>query len=276
VRVVPNDEISRRETLQAGSQGLITYGYDADDNRVSILQNGATATLTYDALDRMSQQSLPATPNLVTTTWSFNAAGFVSSVSSLRSGTTLDSHTYLRDPVGNITQETLTGQNNSTSLFGYDDLYRLTSATVAGTGYSWSYDAVGNRTAQSVGGVNTTYTVDAADHLLTVNGAAVTSDANGDVTQDDTGGLFTWDVRGRLTGLTKGGSTYAFQYGPDGLRLNKTVNGALTTYLLDGARWSRIQSTALPPRRSTGRGPTTRWRGTGSSSSPTAWAAPRC
>jgi YD repeat-containing protein len=71
--VVPNDEISRRETLQAGSQGLITYGYDADDNRVSILQNGATATLTYDALDRMSQQSLPATPNLVTTTWSFNA-----------------------------------------------------------------------------------------------------------------------------------------------------------------------------------------------------------
>jgi YD repeat-containing protein len=138
--------------------------------------------------------------------------------------------------VGNITQETLTGTSNSTSTFGYDDLYRLASATVAGTGYSWSYDAVGNRTAQTVGGVTTTYTVDAADHLLTVNGAAVSSDANGNVTQDDLGGAYTWDVRGRLTGLVKGGSTYGFLYGPDGLRLNKTVNGALTTYLLDGGQ----------------------------------------
>jgi RHS repeat-associated protein len=94
--------------------------------------------------------------------------------------------------------------------------------------------AVGNRTAQSVGGVNTSYTVDAADHLTAVNGAAVTSDANGNVTQDETGGAYSWDVRGRLVGLTKGGSSYLFQYGPDGLRLNKSVNGALTTYLLDG------------------------------------------
>jgi hypothetical protein len=75
--------------------------------------------LTYDALDRLSQQSLSATPNLVTTVWSFDTAGFVSSVTSLRSGTTLDSHTYLRDAVGNITQETLTGSSNSTSLFSY-------------------------------------------------------------------------------------------------------------------------------------------------------------
>src|SRR5205823_6497445 len=131
---------------------------------------------------------------------------FVSSVSSLRSGTTLDSHSYLRDAMGNITQETLTGSSNSTSLFGYDDLYRLTSATVVGTGYSWSYDAVGNRTSQTVGGVNTSYAVDAADHLTAVNGAAVASDANGNVTQDDLGGAYTWDVRGRLTGLVKGGS----------------------------------------------------------------------
>jgi RHS repeat-associated protein len=118
-----------------------------------------------------------------------------------------------------------------------DFLHRLlASATVAGTGYTWSYDAVGNRTAQTVGGVNTSYTVDAADHLLTVNGAAVTSDANGSVLQDETGGAYSWDVRGRLVGLTKGGSSYLFQYGPDGLRLNKSVNGMATTYLLDGGQ----------------------------------------
>src|SRR5207302_8845471 len=113
---------------------------------------------------------------------------------------------YTRDAVGNITQEAISGQSSSTSTFGYDDLYRLTSATVAGTAYSWVYDAVGNRTSQAVGGVNTTYTVDAADHLTAVNGSAVTSDANGSVTQDETGGVYSWDVRGRLVSLTKGGS----------------------------------------------------------------------
>jgi RHS repeat-associated protein len=231
-----NDKINRRETLQAGSQGLITYGYDNDDDRVSILQNGATASLTYDALDRLSQQSLPATPNPVTTAWSFDAGGFLSSVTSTRNGTTLDSHSYTRDAVGNITQEVISGQGSSTSSFGYDDLYRLTSANVAGTAYSWAYDAVGNRTSQTVGGTTTTYTVDAADHLTGVNGSAVTSDANGSVTQDETGGLYTWDVRGRLVGLTKGGSSDAFQYGPDGLRLNKSVGGVLTSYLLDGGQ----------------------------------------
>ena len=78
--------------------------------------------------------------------------------------------------------------------------------------------------------------MDGADHLTAVNSAAVTSDANGNVTQDETGGAYTWDVRGRLVGLTKGGKTYAFQYGPDGLRLNKSVSGVLTTYLLDGSQ----------------------------------------
>ena len=148
------------------------------------MQDSATTTLTYDPLDRLSKRSLP---NGVFSSWSFDTAGRLSSVTSLRNGTGLDSHTYTRDAVGNITQEVLTGSSNSTSTFGYDDLYRLTSATVAGTAYSWSYDPVGNRSSQTVGGVNSSYTVDAADHLLTVNGAAVTSDANGSVTRDETG-----------------------------------------------------------------------------------------
>jgi len=49
---------------------------------------------------------------------------------------------------------------------------------------------VGNRLSQTVGGATTNYTVDSADHLLTVNGVAVSSDANGSVTADDTGGVY--------------------------------------------------------------------------------------
>jgi YD repeat-containing protein len=126
------------------------------------------------------------------------------------------------------------GANPSTSTFGYDDLYRLTSAFINGTSYGYVYDQVGNRTQQTVGGVVTNYTYDSADHLLTVGGVNVTSDANGNITNHGSGGLYTWDVRGRLTALTKGANSYAFQYGPDNLRLSKSVDGILTSYLLDG------------------------------------------
>jgi YD repeat-containing protein len=229
-----NDKLNRRDSVQAGAQGTITYTFDNDDNMVSIAQNGATASLTYDALNRLTQQSLPAIPNPVTTARSFDSAGRLSSLTSSCNGSTLDSHTYTRDAVGNLTQEVIGGANPSTSSFGYDDLYRLTSATVNGTSYSYAYDQVGNRTSQTAGGVVTNYTYDSADHLTAVNANAVTSDANGSITQDDSGGPYSWDVRGRLVGLTKNGSLYAFSYGPNNLRLAKTVNGVLTAYLLDG------------------------------------------
>ncbi|MGH3577795.1 MAG: RHS repeat-associated core domain-containing protein, partial [Mycobacterium sp.] len=212
----------------------MSYGFDNDDNLTGITQNGTTANLTFDALNRLTLQSLPTRPHPVTTAWAFDAAGFLTSVTSANNGTTLDSHTYTRDAVGNITQEVLGGANPGTSTFGYDDLYRLTSATVAGTAYSWSYDAVGNRLSQTVGGTTTPYTYDSADHLLSVNGTAVTSDANGSTTQDDQGGSYTWDVRGRLSLLTRGSSTWQFIYGPDNLRIAKKANSVWTTYLLDG------------------------------------------
>jgi RHS repeat-associated protein len=84
-----------------------------------------------------------------------------------------------------------------------------------------------------VGGVTTNYTYDAADRLLTVNGATVTSDANGNVTAYGTDS-YTWDVRGRLQQINRSGATYQFTYGFNDLRISKSVNGTLTSYLLNG------------------------------------------
>jgi hypothetical protein len=58
--------------------------------------------------------------------------GFLTSLISLKSGVTFDSHLYTPDPVGHILQE---NRNGTIDTFGYDDLYRLTSATVSGTSY---------------------------------------------------------------------------------------------------------------------------------------------
>ena len=121
-----------------------------------------------------------------------------------------------------------------------------TSASVLGTSYSWAYDKAGNRTQQIAGGVTTNYTYNAADRMTAVNSTAVSHDANGEVTADETGGAYTWDVRGRLTSLTRNGVSASFVYDQDDLRLSKTVGGVTTSYLLDGNEVVRETTAGTP------------------------------
>lgn len=163
-------------------------------------------------------------PNGVTTERVYDAAGFLSSVVSKRNGTAFDSHVYTRDAVGNVLQENANGVN---STYVYDDLYRISSATVRGVNYAWTYDSVGNRLSQTAGGVTTTYTYNAANRLTAVNGAPVTHDANGNLVGygNDT---YAWDVRDRLLSLTRGGPqplSAQFSYDYRNRRTAMTIDG---------------------------------------------------
>jgi RHS repeat-associated protein len=133
--------------------------------------------------------------------------------------------------VGKITQESINGGPANT--FGCEDLYRLTSSSVSGVASSWVYDNNGNRTSQTVGGVATNYTPDDANRLIAVNGVTVTNDANGNVTGDGTK-TYSWDVRGRLVGMTGSGLTASFVSDYLGRRFSKTISGTTTTFLNDG------------------------------------------
>jgi uncharacterized repeat protein (TIGR01451 family) len=63
--------------------------------------------------------------------------------------------------------------------YGYDDLYRLTSADYStGEASAYDYDPAGNRLQQSVNGEVTSYQYDAANRLTSVNGQPYTWDAN--------------------------------------------------------------------------------------------------
>src|SRR5205807_697412 len=46
--------------------------------------------------------------------------------------------------------------------------------------------------------------------------------------------VYSWDVRGRMKGLTRPGLTWSATYDRNDLRASKTVNGVTTSYLLDG------------------------------------------
>jgi RHS repeat-associated protein len=126
---------------------------------------------------------------------------------------------------------------------------------------SYSFDAMGNRTAKSdtatpSGGsattVNESYSVDAANRLTgkIVGGSAstVTSDANGNTLTDGTR-TNTWDSQNRLVQCVAGGSgtsgtgtgstTSQFVYGSDGMRKRGTVTASdgtktRTDYVYDG------------------------------------------
>jgi RHS repeat-associated protein len=121
---------------------------------------------------------------------------------------------YTYDAVGNITNIT---DNSATGagkdvVFGYDDLYRLTSASTtaaSSTPFSrtYTYNSIGNITNKSDQG-DYTYSGDgyANPHAATdINGTALTYDHNGNVTSfgDNT---YEWDYRNRLiaAGSTSG------------------------------------------------------------------------
>ncbi len=90
----------------------------------------------------------------------------------LAHGSTLDL-TYSRDNDGNVTAITDNLDPNKSKTFGYDDLYRLTSATGPFGTISYTYDAVGNRlTRTSNQGVNEAYEyVSGTNRLKKVSGS---------------------------------------------------------------------------------------------------------
>ncbi len=163
---------------------------------------------------------------------------------------TLQDLNYTYDATGNITQIVDTSATDAakTSAYVYDDLYRLTSATISGAAsgtnqtITYTYNAIGNITYRSDFG---TYTyggsTSAAPATKYANPHAVTSilktdsstktfayDTNGNVKSDGTLTL-TWDYRNRLMTSKKGTTTTTFAYNAD-TRVSKSTSGTTTYY----------------------------------------------
>jgi YD repeat-containing protein len=97
------------------------------------------------------------------------------------------------------------GTNVQTSAsFGYDALDRLTNAQLPAVSYG--YDANGNRTSQTTGGMTRNYTIDAASNRLqSVSGTlarSFTHDAAGNFTNAVAAPL-AHDILGRLKLATR-------------------------------------------------------------------------
>ena len=233
-------------------ESTVTYTYDAGNRLRQLVDSvSGTITLTYDNLDRLTQETTPQG----TVNYTYDTAGRRTSMTVAGQPTI----TYTYDNANRLTQMS---QGSSTVTMAYDAAGRRTVVTLpngvveeytydiasrlTGITYkqgattlgnlTYTYDAAGNRT--QIGGswartglpqAVTSATYNAANRLTTWAGTTLTYDANGNLTNDGAKS-YTWDARNRLSSMTGA----SFTYDPLGRRVSKTVSGVSTSYLYDG------------------------------------------
>jgi RHS repeat-associated protein len=236
--------------------GSVGYTYNSDFAVAFVRVNGADPiAYTYDndrllsaagnlTTTRNTQNGLLTGTTLgsVTTTQGYNLFGEVTSLVAKYGTATIYSETLTRDNAGRITSRVEAVQGGTAKTWGYtyDTSGRLETVTLNGAAHaSYGYDANGNRTSQTEGGVVTSATHDAQDRLLTHGTASYTWGPRGDlqtktVGTDVTG--YTYDTAGNLTAVSlPNGTQVAYVIDAAYRRVGKRVNGSLVQgFLYDG------------------------------------------
>lgn len=228
-----------RPTQKTESNGTTSVTYDPAGNILTYADPAGTTTYTYNAVDRLATLALPGGscpagvaaqnstqcvtfgydadnrridthfPSGVTNHVTYDASGRIGEVTAKNSaGTLLADRLYARaDAVGVdsslITKITDATGTAGTVTYAYDGMNRLLTATpTAGTAYSYSYDADGNRIKQIAGATSTFYGYNTADELCWTG----PSSAAGCNTPYQ-GTSYTYDANGNNTGDTAGNGT---------------------------------------------------------------------
>jgi len=130
--------------------------------------------------------------------------------------------------------------------YQYDDLYRLIREKRIGNNgdpgvaydKQYFYDPAGNRIRMIADGVQTDYTYDAANKMLTAGSATFTYDDAGNTltkTDGSTVTTYTWDYRNTMTHwASTGQQSIEFTYDGNRSRVGRVRNGIISEFLLDG------------------------------------------
>ncbi|MFC1896324.1 RHS repeat-associated core domain-containing protein, partial [Thermodesulfobacteriota bacterium] len=145
--------------------------------------------------------------------------------------------TYGFDPGGNITTLTDHLYPEKSTGYGYDDLYRLTSASALDGAIEYSYDPVGNRLSEQAGGGTDFYEYESGTNRLSrITGATFrefSHDANGNMIAMGSRALV-YNQNNRLVEIVDDGvSLGGYTYNALGQRVIKEVGGEKTFYVYD-------------------------------------------
>jgi RHS repeat-associated protein len=257
------------EALTVGaSQYVSTSGYDSASGRKiqGTYPSGVSVTYAYTALGyawkaldgRTGAEIWRGTSrsalgkwlqfvhgNGVSTTNTYFPDGLVNTAQT-GAGSAIESFMYAYDKNGNLSNrmDLSTGVSSS---YAYDELNRLTGETRSGASLAsaqtiaWTFDAIGNMTSRTEGGVTNTYNYNSsgvgslrphavADVSGAVNDALVpvyNYDANGNMTGGG-GRTVAWTTANMVQSLSKAGKVVSFLYGPERERVQEvlTLNGS--------------------------------------------------
>jgi len=230
----------------------VSYNYDTTGNRTKLTLNGTTyTTYTYDAVNRLTSLKDSANltfsysydaanrlltrgaPNGITASYTYDGLDRLTSLVHAAGPTVLVNNVLSYDNVSNIASWANAAGNHT---YTYDSVDRLTSAThSAQPNETYSYDAVGNRTASHL---SSSYTYQPFDKLTNTSTAGYAYDNNGNpLSRTDASGttLFSWDEENRLKQVTlPSGLVVNYKYDALGRRIQRTTSaGANERYVYD-------------------------------------------
>jgi YD repeat-containing protein len=142
------------------------------------------------------------------------------------------------DPASQIASIADTGNPSNAISLSYDAVSRLTAFVAPGVNDAFAYDAVGNRTSETIGLLNygATY-APTSNQIATTAGPTPETfsfDANGSIVNDTVKSLG-YDARGRMNQMTNSGGTSLYVVNSLGQRVQKTVAGVTTVFQYDSA-----------------------------------------
>jgi RHS repeat-associated protein len=227
--------------------GECLYAYDDLNRLISETTDRGVITYSYDALGRLTERRINGTDP---TQYVYDKANRIKTIS-YRASTV----TYTYDRAGRLTSRILA--NGITQAYAWSDANELLSITYRKSDgtvieqLSYTYDQNGNRITRNRTGLGSvpesafSATYDANNRMLAYTPAGSTSaqpltyDANGNLSQRQTpqGTIgYTWDAQNRLIGISGPNGSASFKYDYRGRRIEKTINGATTAFLYDGAQ----------------------------------------
>jgi RHS repeat-associated protein len=201
---------------EEGTTGAIAYEYDGGGRRISAAVSGQSpVSYTYDNANRLTGVTREGGP-----------------------GATLGYY-------NNNQLHSVVLPDGIEELYAYDSASQLTAISYMAGGsalgeLAYAYDAEGRRTAiwGSFARLNLPAAVSAteynADNQLVGWGTrALSYDANGNLSSEGANS-YTWNARDQLTGLSNSEGSASFSYDVFGRRTGTTIGGTTTNYLYDG------------------------------------------
>ena len=247
-------------TEERAVEGMIyttSYAYDATGILTGITYpNGRAVTYELDTAGRVTKvtTTLGGTPSVVAENLSYlpfgpltgydtgsgiqvdNAFDTRYRLTGITAGTLMDLD-YTMDPVGNITAiaDGIDAAKNQT--FGYDDLYRLTSATGAYGAIGYTYDDVGNRLTKTENGQTDTFQyIAGTNRLQQITGAnpqSFTFDSAGNMTAAGSKS-YVYNQNNRLIQVNENATALEnFTYNANGQRIKKTTTNGTVIFHYD-------------------------------------------